>query len=83
MDRGQLAQKGTCPQVGGLAQAVLPGKGLRGALWEAERPGDNVGGVLVEVVIGQASGIHARIGDQETLQAIEDEQEGLAVEDGE
>jgi hypothetical protein len=51
--------------------------------WKAQFTGDHVGGALVEVVIGQTGGIHARIGDEEALQAIEDEQEWLAVEDGE
>ncbi len=61
---------------------MLPGKGLCGALRQAELPGDHIGGALVEVVIDQASGIHARIGDEKPFQAIEDEEEWLAVEDG-
>ena len=76
----QLAQKRPGARVGGLAQPVLAGEGLRRAHRQANCPGDIVGGLFVEIVVRQPGGIHARVGDQNSLQAIQHEQEWLGVE---
>ena len=38
---------------------------------------------FIKVIIEEACSVHTSIGDQEAFQAIQDEQEGFAVEDGE
>ncbi len=45
--------------------------------------GDVVSGLLVEVVVGEAVGVHAGVGDEDALEPVEDEEERLAVEGGE
>ena len=67
-------------RVSALAQAVFFQIGLLDVVRQAVEPGDVVGGLLVQIIIGQVRGVHARIGEQDALQAVEHQQEGPLVE---
>src|SRR5438105_2243038 len=62
---------------------MLPGKGLCGARRETVYARNEIGCLLIEIVVSQAGRVHACIGYEKALQAIEDDEKWLAVEDGE
>ncbi len=62
---------------------MLDREGLRGARGQADSVGDVVRCLSVEVVVGEVGGVHAGVGDEDSFEAVEDEEEGLAVEGGE